>query len=271
MKTQIGKLGKQAIFGIAVIGSILIVITSCSKPKDGAVGPAGAQGSSGPLLQGNLQGFVQLFDQYGTRLYTKLDSASVSIDGTSSSSMTDINGKYSFSNLNTGTYNFSINGRTSFASSKLQGIEVTGNGTIDRDVKLSQIPNWTLNAITAIDTVVAGIHNLKVKITLPTADVKARELSLFISASSGVTPTNYTWNYNITIPANATTVNKVVAANTVFLSGDNLPSGSTIYLSAYPAAVGYTSNSTFIDYNTGKVIYNALNINSGASNQVQIQ
>lgn len=271
MKIQTGKSVQKAILGIAVFGSILAVVTACSKPKDGAMGPEGAQGPSGPLLQGNLQGFVQLFDQYGTRLYTKLDSANVSIDGTTNSSITDVNGKYSFSNLNTGTYNFSINGRTSFASSKLQGIEVTGNGTIDRDVKLSQIPNWTLNAITAIDTTIAGVHSLKVKITLPTADIKARELSLFVSASSGVTSANYTWNYSIAVPANATTVSKVVAANSVFLNGDNLPSGSTIYLAAYPASVGYTSNSTYIDYNTGKAVYNALNINSGASNQVQIQ
>ena len=270
MKLQTLKTAKKTVLSAIILGSILCMASSCKKPKDGEMGPEGSPGNSGPTLQGNMQGFVQLYDQYGTRFYTKLDSTTISIDGTTTSALTDVNGKYILSNLNTGTYNFSINGRSSFAPSKLQGIELTDNGTIDRDVKLSQTPIWSLSAITAVDTIIAGVHELKIKITLPTTDTKAREVSLYIGSASGVNSTNYIWNYNISVPANATSLTKIVAASSVFLNGDNLGSGSTVYLAVYPAAVGYTTNSAYMDYTTGKFIYNAINMASVANNQVQL-
>lgn len=243
------------------------VLVSCKKPKDGETG---AQGPAGPSLQGNLQGFVQLYDQYGTRSYVKLDSAMVSQDGSTNMHYTDSLGKFTFNGLSTGIYNFSIAGRAGYGADKLQGIEFTGNGTIDRDVKLSQIPTWPLSTVTAIDTVVASNHSLKIRVSLP-ADTRARQVAVFINTNSGVSSTNYIWNYTILVPANATTVNSVVAPTSTFLGGDNLPSGSTIYVIAYPAAVGYANNSSYVDYANDRTIFNALNLNSSAVSQTPIQ
>ncbi|MBS1638200.1 MAG: carboxypeptidase regulatory-like domain-containing protein [Bacteroidetes bacterium] len=250
------------------MAALSLLITSCKKPKDGATG---ATGPAGPVLKGNLQGFIQLYDQYGTRQYFKLDSAAVTIDGSSASVFSDSNGKFAFSDLNTGIYNLSITGRSGYGATKQQNIEITGNGTINKDIRLGQVPTWSVNTITAIDTVVGGNHSLKIRANIAAADTKARQLAIFIGTSSGVSSTNYIWNYTINVPANTTTVNSVVGQTSVFLNGDNLPSGSTIYLVAYPAGVGYQNNSTYLDFNTDLTIYNALNTGNAAIAQVSIQ
>lgn len=245
-----------------------VMVVSCKKPKDGETG---AQGPAGPSLQGNVQGFVQLYDQYGTRSYVKLDSSMVSQDGSSSVRYTDSTGKFTFNGLNTGIYNFSVTGRAGYAADKLQGIEITGNGTIDRDVKLSQIPTWSVSVVTAIDTIIGANHSLKLRVNLPVADPKARQVAVFINTNSAVSSLNYLWNYTITVPANATTVNSVLAQTSTFLGGDNLPSGSTIYVIVYPAAVGYANNSSYVDYTNDRTVFNALNLNSSAVSQTAIQ
>lgn len=260
---------KKSLIAFACL-ALTMAVVSCKKPKDGSTGPQGATGPAGPSLQGNLQGFVQLYDQYGSRSYLKLDSANVSMDGTTSAMLTDVSGKYTFSNLSTGIYNFSITGRSGYAASKLQGIEITGNGTLDRDIRLSQVPTWTMTAVTAIDTVIGGNHNLKLRINVP-ADTRTRQVAVFIDINNAVTSTSYLWTYSVNIPANATTANSILAANSTFLSGAGLASGSMIYVRAYPAAVGYQNNSSYIDYSTDRTVYNAINMSGSAISQTTIQ
>ncbi len=59
------------------IGGILL-FSSCSKTgSQGPSGQNGANGSPGPVLTGNISGYVILSDQYGSPVTTNLKSAYV--------------------------------------------------------------------------------------------------------------------------------------------------------------------------------------------------
>ena len=233
--------------------AVLLFTSSCKKE---VAGPAGPQGSSGPSLSGNLSGFIWLYDQYGTRLYTDLDSAKVSIDNSTRVSYTDLNGKYMFSGLNTGNYNITI-GDTLYGSDKIQDLQFVGGGDVSRDVKLSEKPTFNMTSCIAVDTVVNTVNYVKVRGNI-IADVRNRMMVVFANGVSTVdaTPANYILTYSKQIPGNATNFSILIPATDLY--GAGMVSTSTVYFAAYSAAINFNTTSTYQDFTTGRSIYNAI-------------
>ena len=249
---------KLCLFAIALIA---LSLSSCK--KEGLIGPQGSQGvpgvtgSTGPNLSGNITGFVWLYDQYGTRIFTNLNKVSVSIDNTTISVKTDSTGKYTFNSLTTGIY-------TITSSDSLYGMEkapqqqFVGGGNINKDFKLSQIPIFTLATCVAIDTVPGGVNYVKVRGTVTATDTKSREFVAFVSSSTSVSsaPANYLLIYNATIKANATGFSVSIPATDLY--GAGFTSGSSVYFAVYPAAANFNTSSFWEDYTTGRNYYTAI-------------
>jgi len=79
---------KSVIFNLLIFVLFSVFVVSCKKET----GPTGPQGAVGPVLTGTLQGYVQLYDQYGYRVYHPQDSTILQIGSTTV--RTDTSGKY---------------------------------------------------------------------------------------------------------------------------------------------------------------------------------
>ncbi len=245
----------------------ILVLNGCKKGDMGPQGPAGTNGptgSTGPVLTGTLAGHIMLSDQYGTSVFTGLNNISVSLDDTgSSSSTTDNNGMYSMSNISTGTYSLTVNKDASYGMMKVQNLQFVGGGTLNRDVRLSQIPTFSILTATAIDTTTATGNQIKLSGTVPT-DTKARKAVVFVGSLPGVTSNtaNYISTYTINIAANATVFNLLIPTTDFYNMG--ISSGGTAYLAVYPAAQMYNTTSTYEDFATGRTVFSAIGTNASS-------
>jgi hypothetical protein len=256
---------KSAFLQFSVIILMIFVFISCKK-----TGPAGPQGETGPTgptgpnLMGTLQGFVQLFDQYGARIYAPQDSTALHVASTTA--LTDTNGKYTFT-LTTGTYDINVASRpgVNYGASVIQGLQFIGGGLLNRDAALSKIPSFSISTVYARDTAFPAsnpVHYIKVSGTVNVTDSKARTVVMFVNTTSDVSsnPLNYLYAYspnNPAIAANSLTFSFLIKSDAIYLLTGLAPS-QTAYIAVYPAAVNWDVTSSYLDYNTDRKIYNAI-------------
>lgn len=239
---------------LSALLAILMALTACKKKE----GPQGPQGPAGPSLSGNLVGYVDVYDSYGTLL--KSDSVIVSVTGHSNSAMTDTSGKFVISNLSTGVYEINFS-RTNFQSTKIPSLNFVGGGTqyITNRISITQAPAFTLSSL--------GFSNvfgtISYTVTASNSDPKTRKSIIFFSKNPNVSnlPSTYIGNMIANIGANSSTSIGTISSSNLSQMGIN--SGEVVYAIAYPIS-NANNASVYFDTNTGRAFYNNLNL-SGAT------
>ena len=240
-----------------IIGS-LAIITSCSKSTTGPVGQTGATGPAGPVLTGNISGYVILTDQYGSPVTTNLKSAYVLLfDAHSGSRLdsvyADSTGLYNLSNVGTGTYTM-IAKMAGFGNCVHQNVTFAAS-TLNIDSKLSAIPDFNVNSVDSIRYKVSNNSvNIYGKIT---PDPHQRTLLVFVGNANNVSanPADYVFVSGQAVGENAGTYDIAIGFNSFANSG--YVSGNTVYFAIYGASNNY-SNGDFTDYPTGRIVYTAI-------------
>jgi hypothetical protein len=245
---------KKIFLASAVYLALIFIISSCTKNGPaGPIGPAGATGSTGPNLTGTLEGWVSTFDQYGYRVQSDQAGVSVKInDANNDSTLTDATGKYFFSNLSTGSYSVTYS-RANYGTVLSNPFGFVG-GIVDRNVAMSQIPNFALTMVAdTIETVGTGLGVLVRGTAL--SDANQRSYIIFIGSASTVTSAPGSFNFVVTntIKAGTTAWGTFFPAQQLYDAG--ITSGSTVYFAVYPYATGAT---TYTDLTTGKTIYTGI-------------
>jgi hypothetical protein len=257
---------KKSQITILSVAAVVVLFTGCSKPKDGATGAGGATGAQGPLLSGNVKGYVDLFDAYGD-LAANASNVYVTVPGISVVDSTSTNGMFT-KNLTTGTYELDYT-KSGYGTAKIISLNFVGGGTqyITNHIQMTQPPVYSLSAINSSTATVAGQIAVTLTVTPSIADTKARKVICFIGTNSSVSylPTNYTGFVIVNIPANATSGVGSISTTIAYESG--IPSGSSAYIAAYPIAVNNTA-SIYSDISTGKTIYNNINFSSSVTTNV---
>ncbi len=230
-------------FIIAV--ALIAFTTSCS--KNGSTGPAGP---AGPSYTGAISGHVALYDQYGSRVLTGLNTAQLQLDGAAAISP-DATGYYYYGNIKTGGHNI-VATAAGYASTRTNNFQFLSD-TLNRDIKLSAIPNFSPASVVSYSNVGSSGDSVIVNFA---PDTRVREMILFVNTNSTVNgqPGNYLVVYPKAIPANATKVTISIPASDLYDAG--ITSGTTIYLAAYGYVV--TDGSAYEDITTGKIVYNAV-------------
>jgi hypothetical protein len=236
---------------------VIILLNACTK-----TGPQGAEGTSGPSFTGSLSGHVILTNQYGIPVDTGISYSSVRVVlYNSNNSVVDSmnvksSGIYSIPNVTTGIYTLAFRD-TGYGQGLNEGFQYVGPGNLEIANKgLVHTPNFNILKV-IVDSV---YHSQAVVSMLDTIapDTKARNIAIFIGANPAVSsaPANYLVVYNYTIPANTNKFTVKIPFTTIYDAGIN--SGSTAYFAIYGAGYLYASSSEYIDYVTGRTIYNAL-------------
>ncbi len=240
--------------------AVIISLSSCKK-EAGPAGSTGAQGPGGPVLTGNLKGYINHYDASGAKLTSGLAGDTISIDGTTNFAVTNASGMYSFTGLTTGIYNLTIT-RSGFGTTKIQSLQFTGGGDSYRNANISKIPTLNLATLMIYDTVINGVNNIHVRghVTSSTDD---QSVIIFIgipgntTVNSGVS--NEISSYVVNVPVNAAGNNTLVKLNipTAELYDLGYVSSNTVYFAAYTIG-GNTNASAYTDLTTNKPIYTAL-------------
>jgi hypothetical protein len=244
---------KNSLFAMAALAGALILGSGCS--KTGPAGPAGPVGPAGPAMTGNLKGHIFMYDQYGATLLTGLAGTRDSMNGTSNVAICDSMGYYKFSNLSTGDYSFTV-AKAGFGTVMAQSVQLAANGDVYRDLKIAQIPNFSVSAVTAALNGVTGAIDFTGTVT---ADARTRSAMLFIGKTSSTSsaPSTYSNYYGVNIKAGTTTTFTIsVFPNDIHDLGVN--TGSTLYFAAYGAATTWSTASNYQDYATGHNVFTAL-------------
>lgn len=267
LKFKINNMKKiqETILSVTVIA---ILLTGCSKPKDGAAGTNGVAGSPGPLLSGSLKGYVDLFDAYGD-LAANASNVYITIPVIAGTDSTSTNGMFT-KTLTTGTYELDYS-KSGYGAMKIISLNFVGGGTqyISNHIQMTQAPIYSLSAITSATAMAQGQGVVTVTVTPSATDTKARKVVCFIGTSSSVSylPGNYSGVVTINIPANSAIGFGSISTTIAYEAG--IPSGNSIYIAAYPIAVNNTA-SIYSDVATGKTIYNNINSSSSVTTNVMV-
>lgn len=213
----------------------------------------GPQGQAGPSLTGNLSGYVFLTDQYQQKIYP-LSNTTVKIASSSISAVTDSSGKYTFSNLTTGTYEIDYT-HAGCGSFKKTGQQFLGGGNLlVSDVHLSVIPAFTILKDSAYITQ-KDTSQINVKIVLGNSDsTRTRGLIYFVGTAPNVSSDPSTYLISFTGNATQNKNTELFAITVVSLYRAGFHPGQSIYIKPYPTSSG----GTYEDPDTGETIFPTL-------------
>ena len=224
--------------------SIILVSLSCKK-ETGPMGPAG------PILTGNVSGFVALYDQFGNRLYNNLTNSKIIISGRTDTSSTDSTGKFNLNNITTGSYNIVVS-KPGFGSVNKM-FSFSGGNNFLGDTRLAAIPSFTIFSASAssVGTTVTITGNLSASNSFNTQAV------IFVGKASNTSanPSTYLLSSIVTIAAGSTSFTAKFNTDQLYSAG--IASGQTAYISAY-AICNVQSASSYEDQTTGQTIYTAI-------------
>lgn len=225
-----------------------LFLTSCFKQNIGPQGPAG------PAYTGVISGHVWLYDQYGTRIDTGLAGVQVTIRGSlkDTTITSDSNGTYIFTNIITGNYTISAHvPNNGYADTKIPNFQFISD-TLNRDVKMSAIPNFAPDSISAL---LAATPNDSLIISF-SADTRVRSYIIFVNNTSTVNglPGNYRLSYVRNLPANQTKATILIPAGD--LHDADINSGALAHYAVYGYAVNDAS--VYEDITSGKYVYGAI-------------
>jgi hypothetical protein len=258
--------------------STALFFGSCSKPQNGAQGPAG------PSYTGSISGHVFLYNQYGdlqpdsvtkgvrVLLYNSSNTTGIGTVGLiDSASVNPVTGVYSIGNVSTGLYTLAFRD-TGYGQNLHENFQFLGSTQpLEIDSKLSQVPNFTFTVSDSVhfnakanDTVVY-IYG-----TVPVATLQNRDLVVFIGNTSSVSSTPGSYSAvltTISIPGGQTAFTTNIPLNSFYQAGLN--PGQMAYINVYAGAANYANSSEYENYATGQTTYNALGV-SAVANPVKL-
>lgn len=238
---------------VVMILGITALFSSCAKE-----GPTGPTGPAGPGYTGTISGHVSLYDQYGNKILSNLDSVGIQLNANPNNSVLftadttvrpNIYGYYIYNNIFTGQYYFTA-ADTGYGATTVNYFYFV-SGALNVDIKLSAKPAFSLISVAYQDSI-TQVDSLIISCT---PDPQIRSCIIFVNGSSSTaTGENYVLSYIKTIPANATQINAIITKQELIDAG--FVHDSLVYYTVFSHAVN--DQSAYEDQSTGKTVYNAI-------------
>lgn len=221
---------------------LLILFIACKGDR----GPTGPQGT---LLTGNLIGYVFLYDETGQRLVDR-SGVTVSIDALSRSATSDVSGRWTITNLNTGTYTVAFR-KSGFSTFKIPSLQFVGGGDVyTSEYAITALPSFSVTNIAASVSSTEKLINVTGIVSSGRSPQRTILLLYGDSPQVRSDPPSYLFvSYAQTIGDSTVFAAPLYAGN---LNQAGVASGATVYIRAYAASnywLGYT------DPSSGKIVY----------------
>ena len=241
-------------FPLYIVLVIVSLLSSCAKE-----GPTGPAGIAGPGYVGSISGHVMLYDQYGNRILSNIDSARIKLNANPANSVVfagdtlvspDTYGYYIYSNISTGQYYFTA-ADTGYGATSINYFNFL-SGSLNVDIKLSAMPAFSISSIAAYQDSVTQIDSLIISCA---PDPQIRSCVIFVNSSSSVAPgESYVLSYVKNIPANASQITAIITKQELIDAG--FVHDGLIYFTVFSHA--FNDQSAYEDLATGKTVYNAV-------------
>lgn len=238
---------KKLILSVCCVAAL---VSSCKKTgSQGPEGPAGPQGPQGPAGSGTgagtgiVTGKVKQYDQYNVQYTTNLNTTTVSVEGTTISTVTDASGNYSLTNVGAGVLDLVYN-RPNSGLNKINQIVFAGAGTLFLNENVYDKASYTFSGGYAKDTTQFSNSGVLYRLYYTTNTKQRSAVAIFgKTASVDISdPSTYEFDYYMNIPANTTTTAQMFSYGNSAFNAFN--SGDMIYVKIYPLS------------NTGSGYYN---------------
>lgn len=263
---------------IAAFLSVTVLVTallSGCKGKDGNPGPAGANGTSTPILTGNIIGFVSPLDENGqvlSKAGVLVTLANVSPQLTQT---TDANGRYEFTNVRSGTYNL-VFSRIDLGTYKVFGFSHTGGdqpSVVPGIYYGGSIPLIGFSSVNIL-SLTAGlpVYNPNGAVYVPiqaafgAGSNYAQSYVLYAGTGPGVNSSTGTLLQPSSFSGGSSYLVNVRLSK-VQLNAAGFSTGTRIYLVAHALSSYYFSYS-YTDAATGRTVFPAMNPN--ASSEISV-
>ncbi len=221
------------------------------------IGCKGPAGPAGPKLEGSLTGFVTLINVDGT-YQTDMSGVTVTITGTSASATTDVNGKFTLTNVATGTYEI-VYTKASYGILKHQGVSFASGGTASLGgVTLGVIP--VSSPIPVLTPTSTSGTSVTVKGALTSAATTVQYYQVYLGKSSTINPldpTTYVTSQAASVNANSSSFSSILTWTVANLRSFAIINSTTanLWFVCYP----YNPNcASYVDINTNVVVYPAV-------------
>lgn len=210
---------------LAITFLIIGIFFQCKKKDEPQPEPVGQ--TSG-ITNSTIVGKVSQYDQFGLIKTSGLNTTTISINTSSSSTVTDALGNYTINNVPEGSYTLTSKSPSCRAVSNYS-VVLSKNSVKALDISMCDTATYTFTSCLVRDSLIAAIntHYTYMKIGLTPLTGKAGVLVLF-GSNQNVNikdPNSYFDLITFQIPANVSTYDKYLA--------NALPSGTT-YLKIYP-------------------------------------
>lgn len=237
---------------ILLLCCLATAFSSCKKETiEGPQGPQGPAGANGTANPGTITGKVRQFDESGNEYKTGLNTTTVSVDGSTLSTITDATGSYTFNNVPAGVYALSFV-KNGAGLVKITQITLPGNGTVYGSPKIADNASFVFTSALAKDTIIFGSKTVFVKMIYPML-ANRQNVATVLSKSPEIDLADPS-SYEVVL-INALETGSTERAIAFNLNADLFSTfeiGSQVYIKTYPIAL---TNYSYFDAARNETIY----------------
>ncbi len=229
-----------------------LILFSCKKQAGpaGTAGPQGPQGVPGKDAAadgGSISGMVRQYDANGDELATDLNTATVSVIGTTISTVTNATGQYTLANLQNSMYDLSVQ-RPGSNLMKIKQVNFPGKGNMIINLRSVENPTLILTNIRVVDTVQFGSKGIA--IFIPVLPVYITGVAVLGKTAALLPDDAASHEYSTVLYQFGGMPNTFIDYNNETLK-KGFSKGSTIYIKVFPANM----MGNYVDPETEKYLY----------------
>ena len=228
----------------------ICVLFSCKKENPKVEDPV-----IQPVTTGDLKGKVYQYDQYGNAYVTGLNTTTVTIDSIGKTTVTDAEGRYSFTGISSGIYTILFK-KPGSGVIKLKGVNYTFIDTSTYNAEIADIPSFLITTAYLKDTswFTTPLPGIYYNANISPANTKAKFVAI-IGKSANISladPTSYI-KFSTATGFGTTDYARFISYN--FLSTSyGFPKDSIIYVKLYPVA---STGASYYDNDLKKPVFTA--------------
>jgi hypothetical protein len=200
----------------------------------------GEQGPAGPLLAGSMRGFVSLYDEEGGRIANS-KGVTVSLEGTSRSTMTDSSGEWQIDDVMTGTYAI-VYEKDGFFEERTEELQFLGGGTINVwRIGMYRFPTFEVTELTVTGSPGSDIITTDGTVSSLFPSWRPVIVLYGLTPDVSVSPGAYLFFHESFAYPGVETFRSTIYLDARQRAYFGLTSGQRLYVRAYPAGLGLLS------------------------------